>query len=338
VIDESHVTVPQIRGMFNGDRARKDTLVEHGFRLPSARDNRPLTYDEFNARVGQMIYVSATPTEFEIKDSEQVVEQVVRPTGLIDPEIVVRPIVGDKKKNTLSQVEDLLVRIHERIAAGERVLVTTLTKKTAEDLTDYLKEKKINVAYIHSDIDTLDRIEIIMNLRLGKNDVLVGVNLLREGLDIPEVSLVAVLDADKEGFLRSETTLIQVCGRAARNVEGRVVLYADVMTGSMKAALDEMTRRRSKQLAYNKEHGISPKTIVKAVQNLEEFQFKAKQKTFGQIFPGLDDNVKDRESLGRVLKELEKQMRAAADVLDFETAALIRDRIRDLKQMEVKAG
>jgi excinuclease ABC subunit B len=214
VIDESHVTVPQIRGMFNGDRARKDTLVEHGFRLPSARDNRPLTYDEFNARVGQMIYVSATPTEFEIKDSEQVVEQVVRPTGLIDPEIVVRPIVGDKKKNTLSQVEDLLVRIHERIAAGERVLVTTLTKKTAEDLTDYLKEKKINVAYIHSDIDTLDRIEIIMNLRLGKNDVLVGVNLLREGLDMPEVSLVAVLDADKEGFLRSETSLIQTIGRA----------------------------------------------------------------------------------------------------------------------------
>ncbi len=339
VIDESHVTVPQIRGMFNGDRARKDTLVEHGFRLPSARDNRPLTYDEFNARVGQMIYVSATPTEFEIKDSEQVVEQVVRPTGLIDPEIVVRPIVGDKKKNTLSQVEDLLVRIHERIALGERVLVTTLTKKTAEDLTDYLKEKKINVAYIHSDIDTLDRIEIIMNLRLGKNDVLVGVNLLREGLDMPEVSLVAVLDADKEGFLRSETSLIQTIGRAARNINGQVVLYADTITGSMKRAMEETSRRRAIQLAYNEKHGITPLTITKTIRNiLEEFGItNDKTKKSAHSKKSRASSVAELDLLGDdrplevIIKDKEEQMRTAAKGLEFELAAILRDEIRELK-------
>ncbi|MEK7624949.1 MAG: helicase-related protein, partial [Patescibacteria group bacterium] len=269
VIDESHVTLPQIRSMYNGDKARKDTLVEHGFRLPSARDNRPLTYVEFDNKIGQAVYVSATPSEYEIKVSEQIVEQIVRPTGLIDPEVIVRPIVGrqdltppllegegkvdsfsSKEKarmrssTGLSQIEDLIIRIEERVKNNERVLVTTLTKKMAEDLTDYLKEKKIKVAYLHSDISTLDRIEVIMNLRLGNNDVIVGVNLLREGLDMPEVSLVAVLDADKEGFLRSETSLIQTIGRAARNVNGQVVLYADQITGSMKKAMGETSRRR----------------------------------------------------------------------------------------------
>ncbi len=339
VIDESHVTVSQVRGMYNGDRARKDTLVEHGFRLPSARDNRPLTYDEFDKRVGQTIYVSATPGEYEVEISEQVVEQVVRPTGLIDPEVIIRPIVGDKKKGTLSQVEDLYIRIQERIADGERVLVTTLTKKMAEDLTEYLKEKKVKVAYIHSDIQTLERIEIITDLRLGKHDVLVGVNLLREGLDMPEVSLVAILDADKEGFLRSETSLIQTIGRAARNVNGRVVLYADHTTNSMQRAIDETARRRAIQLKYNEDHGITPQTIKKTIRNiLEEFGISSdkskkgdrKKNARNQSVAELD-LLGDARPLEEIIKDKEKQMREAAKDLEFEMATILRDEIRELK-------
>ncbi|EKD43562.1 MAG: hypothetical protein ACD_72C00221G0001, partial [uncultured bacterium] len=270
VVDESHVTIPQIRGMYFGDKARKDVLIDHGFRLPSASDNRPLKYDEFEERTKQMIYVSATPTDFEIQNSQQVVEQVVRPTGLIDPEIIICPVTG--KGKVLSQIEDLIIRIEQRVKINERILVTTLTKKMAEDLTEFLEKKKIKVKYIHSDIDTLERIEIITSLRRGEIDVIVGVNLLREGLDMPEVSLVAILDADKEGFLRSNTSLIQTIGRAARNVNGLVVLYADHITGSMKSAMSETERRRKIQIAYNKKHGITPKTIEKTIRNiLEEF-------------------------------------------------------------------
>lgn len=339
VIDESHVTVSQIRGMYNGDRARKDTLVEHGFRLPSARDNRPLAYKEFDARVGQIVYVSATPTEYETSVSQQVVEQVVRPTGLIDPEVIVRPIVGDPKKGTKSQVEDLLVRIDERVASGERVLVTTLTKKMAEDLTDYLKEKKIKVAYLHSDIQTLERIEIITDLRLGKYDVLVGVNLLREGLDMPEVSFIAILDADKEGFLRSETSLIQTIGRAARNVNGQVVLYADTITGSMERAMAETERRRKIQLEYNKKHGITPATIQKAIRNiLEEFGITADKAKRGDRRRAARassvaelDLLGDARPLEEIIKDKEQQMKSAAKDLEFELATILRDEIRELR-------
>ncbi len=362
IIDESHVTVPQIRAMYNGDQARKNTLVEHGFRLPSARDNRPLRYEEFEERVAQTVYVSATPTEYELQVSEQVVEQVVRPTGLIDPEVVVRPITArphpalplkgeaaippllsrrgrEERSGGLSQIEDLLVRIDERIKQGERVLVTTLTKKMAEDLTEYLKEKKIKVAYIHSDILTLERIEIIADLRLGKSDVLVGVNLLREGLDMPEVSLVAILDADKEGFLRSETSLIQTIGRAARNVNGQVVLYADEMTGSMDRAIAETERRRKIQLAYNKEHGITPRTIEKTIRNiLEEFGIsKSKQTTVNSKQKRGRRSVVDLDLLGdarpmeEIIKDKEMQMREAAQGLEFELATILRDEIRELR-------
>ncbi len=355
IIDESHVTVPQIRAMYNGDKARKDTLVEHGFRLPSARDNRPLTFAEFDARVGQTIFVSATPTEYEIQVSKQVAEQVVRPTGLVDPEIVVRPVTGGngtRKKeqgaSELSQIEDLIIRIEERIKSGERVLVTTLTKKMAEDLTEYLKEKKIKVAYIHSDIDTIERIEIITDLRLGKTDVIVGVNLLREGLDMPEVSLVAILDADKEGFLRSEVSLIQTIGRAARNVNGQVVLYADSITGSMERAMNETQRRRKIQLAYNEAHGITPKTIEKAIKNiLEEFGIssdrttqkagkagKARKATLTEL-----DLLGDARPLEQIIKAKEVQMKEAAQKLEFELAALLRDEMRELNaRMKAEAS
>ena len=344
IIDESHVTVPQIRAMYAGDRSRKDVLVEHGFRLPSCRDNRPLTFDEFEQKVCSTIYTSATPTEFELKKSEQVVEQIVRPTGLIDPEIIIRPITGKKTKNqeinkSKSQIEDLLTRIDERIASGERVLVTTLTKRMAEDLTDYLKEKKIKVGYIHSDVATLERIQIITDLRLGKIDVLVGVNLLREGLDMPEVSLVAILDADKEGFLRSETSLIQTIGRAARNVNGRVLLYADNITGSIKRAVSETNRRRTIQLAYNKEHGITPKTIQKAITNiLEEFGLtikgkgkKSKNQKINKAITELD-TLGDARSMAEIIKDKENQMRDAAKRLEFELAVILRDELTVLKK------
>jgi len=338
VVDESHVTIPQVRGMYFGDKARKDVLIEHGFRLPSASDNRPLTYDEFEERTKQMIYVSATPTDFEIKNSQQVVEQVVRPTGLVDPEIVVCPVTG--KGKVKSQIEDLIVRIEERIKISERILVTTLTKKMAEDLTDYLEKKKIKVKYLHSDIDTLERIEIITALRRGEIDVIVGVNLLREGLDMPEVSLVAILDADKEGFLRSNTSLIQTIGRAARNVNGQVVLYADSITGSMKQAMAETERRRKIQLAYNQEHGITPKTIEKNIRNiLEEFGIssdkskksnkhsKDKMKAITKL-----DTLGDTRPLDVIIKEKEKQMKEAAKSLEFELAAILRDEIHELKK------
>lgn len=315
VIDESHVTVPQLSGMYEGDASRKRTLVEYGFRLPSAADNRPLRFPEFEARVGQRIYTSATPGPYEKKNSEQVVEQIVRPTGLIDPKIIIRPARG--------QVEDLIPRIEERVLRKERVLVTTLTKKMAEDLSAYLEEKKVKVNYLHSDVKTLDRIRILTDLRKGKYDVLVGVNLLREGLDLPEVSLVAILDADKEGFLRSETSLIQTIGRAARNVAGEVLMYADHITGSVERAVRETERRRELQLAYNKKHGITPTTIEKAIKD---------------ILPDVDAVLnleskplpKSQKALDEMIRAKEKEMREAANNLDFELAAILRDEIRVL--------
>ena len=336
VVDESHVTIPQIRGMYFGDKARKDVLIDHGFRLPSASDNRPLKYDEFEERIKQMIYVSATPTDFEIQNSQQVVEQVVRPTGLIDPEIIICPVTG--KGKVLSQIEDLIIRIEQRVKINERILVTTLTKKMAEDLTEFLEKKKIKVKYIHSDIDTLERIEIITSLRRGEIDVIVGVNLLREGLDMPEVSLVAILDADKEGFLRSNTSLIQTIGRAARNVNGLVVLYADHITGSMKSAMSETERRRKIQIAYNKKHGITPKTIEKTIRNiLEEFGItrdpnkKTKKRGKDRLAEITKlDTLGDARPLDVIIKEKERQMREAAKGLEFELAAILRDEVHNL--------
>ncbi len=350
VIDESHVTIPQLRGMFAGDRSRKDTLIEHGFRLPSARDNRPLTYEEFDARTKKVIYVSATPDDYEMKLSDQVVEQIVRPTGLVDPEIIIAPVTGKKGEETRlpegrSQIEDLLVRIEERIKNNERTLVTTLTKKMAEDLSEYLKEKKIKVTYLHSDIETLERIQIITDLRKGKTDVLVGVNLLREGLDMPEVSLVAILDADKEGFLRSATSLVQTIGRAARNINGQVVLYADNITGSITKAIDETNRRRTIQLAYNKKHGITPKTIEKTIKNiLEDFGLtlneekqKGRLKKKAKKLSVTDlDLIGDARPLHEIIKDKEKLMREAADHLEFELAAILRDEVRELKNRASK--
>ena len=336
VIDESHVTVPQIGGMFAGDKSRKDTLVEHGFRLPSARDNRPLNYTEFEERINKVLYISATPSDYEIRESEQVVEQIVRPTGLIDPEIIIKPITGGKTK---SQIEDLIVRIDERVKSNERVLVTTLTKKMAEDLNDYLLDKKYKVGYIHSDIQTLERIETITNLRKGVIDVLVGVNLLREGLDMPEVSLVAILDADKEGFLRSSTSLIQTIGRAARNVNGQVILYADNITGSIKKAVDETQRRREIQLAYNKKHNITPKTIQKSIKDiLGELGITNVRNTKGAKVRNTKNNILELDLLGdnrpleEIIKDKEKQMKAAAKNLEFELAVILRDEVRELKK------
>ncbi len=343
IIDESHVTLPQIRAMYKGDRARKDTLVEHGFRLPSARDNRPLKYEEFDKRAHSMIYVSATPGEYEKEVSGQVVEQVVRPTGLVDPQILIRPVTGNNKNK--SQIEDVIDRIGGRIKLNERTLVTTLTKRTAEDLTDHLIQRGIKVKYLHSDIHTLERIEIITELRRGEIDVLIGVNLLREGLDMPEVSLVAILDADKEGFLRSETSLIQTIGRAARNVNGLVILYADEITNSMKRAIDETDRRRDIQLKYNEEHNITPKTINKSIKNLLE-QFGIVNNEDGKLTSRKRKSNKNKKSIleldllgdarpiNAIIKDKEKKMKEAAKRLEFEYATILRDEIRELRAKE----
>ncbi|HEY4689839.1 MAG TPA: excinuclease ABC subunit UvrB [Anaerolineae bacterium] len=320
VMDESHISVPQVRGMYHGDRSRKEELVKYGFRLPSALDNRPLTFDEFEARMGQTIFTSATPAEYEIKHSQQVVQQIIRPTGLVDPEIVVRPVQG--------QVDDLVGRIQERVGRGERILVTTLTKRMAEDLSDYLKELGIKVHYLHSEIETIERTEILRDLRLGHYDVVVGINLLREGLDLPEVSLVAILDADKEGFLRSDTSLIQTMGRAARHIHGTVVMYADKVTDSMRRAIDETNRRREVQTRYNQEHGIVPASIVKAVRDLtDSIRVAAEDKAEYRV-----SRTMPKDELARLIKELEKQMKAAAKELEFEKAALLRDQIMELRQ------
>jgi len=328
VIDESHVTIPQLGGMYRGDRSRKENLVEYGFRLPSALDNRPLRFDEFERLAPQTLFISATPGPYESEHAGAVVEQVIRPTGLIDPEIEVRPAA--------TQVDDLLSRIRERVGAGDRVLVTTLTKRMAEDLTGYLAEHAVRVRYLHSDIDTVERVEIIRDLRLGEFDVLVGINLLREGLDMPEVSLVAILDADKEGFLRSERSLIQTIGRAARNLHGKAILYADEITGSMRRAMDETERRRKKQLAYNKAHGITPRSIQKAVTDIMEgalgagpssvrefAQVAEELHTYGHLTP---------KQLTQQIERLEKEMYRHARDLEFEEAARLRDQIRHLKK------
>jgi len=330
IIDESHATMPQLRGMYHGDQSRKKTLVEFGFRLPSALDNRPLMYEEFEARRGQTIYVSATPAPYELTlTGGEFVEQVVRPTGLVDPEVVVKPIDG--------QVDDLLAEIRARAAAGERVLVTTLTKRMAEDLTEYYREVGVKVEYLHSDVQTLERMKILRELRKGTFDVLVGVNLLREGLDLPEVSLVAILDADKEGFLRSEGSLIQTMGRAARNVNGKAILYADKRTDSMRAAMDETARRRAVQEAYNAEHGITPETITRALDELMSTPVAADYSTVPLDEEDSEEIFEDQEALIAEITRLDKAMRAAADRLDFETAAGHRDRIRYLETKGVLA-
>lgn len=322
VIDESHVTLPQIRGMYNGDQARKQVLVDHGFRLPSALDNRPLKFEEFESKVQQIIFVSATPGPYELEHTPVMTEQIIRPTGLLDPKVEVRPIEG--------QIDDLIGEINKRTERNERVLITTLTKKMSEDLTDYLKDIGIKVAYLHSEIKTLERIEVIRDLRIGKYDVLVGINLLREGLDIPEVSLVAILDADKEGFLRSERSLIQTMGRAARNENGQVIMYADKITDSMQRAIEETERRREKQMAYNEEHHITPKTIKKDVRDViratsvaeEQPELESKTKSYSKL------TKKEREN---VIENMEKEMREAAKALDFERAAELRDIVFELK-------
>ncbi|AHA08347.1 TPA: excinuclease ABC subunit B [Bacillus toyonensis] len=320
VMDESHVSVPQVRAMYNGDQARKQVLVDHGFRLPSALDNRPLTFDEFEEKMNQVIYVSATPGPYELEQSPEVIEQIIRPTGLLDPPIDIRPIEG--------QIDDLLGEIQDRIAKNERVLITTLTKKMSEDLTDYLKDVGIKVNYLHSEIKTLERIEIIRDLRLGKFDVLVGINLLREGLDIPEVSLVAILDADKEGFLRSERSLIQTIGRAARNENGRVIMYADRITRSMGIAIEETQRRRTIQEAYNEEHGITPKTIQKGVRDVIRATTAAEEPETYEATPAKKMTKKERE---KTIAKIEAEMKEAAKALDFERAAELRDLLLELK-------
>ncbi len=328
VIDESHVTLPQLHGMYAGDQSRKNTLVEFGFRLPSAKDNRPLRYEEFADRVGQTIYVSATPGEYERKESEQIVEQIIRPTGLLDPELFVRPVL--EKGNYPGQVQDFIAEAVKEIKTGGRVLATTLTKKMAEDLSVFLKEQKIKAEYLHSDIKTIERIQILTQFRKGEFDCLVGVNLLREGLDLPEVSFIGILDADKEGFLRSETSLIQTIGRAARNDKGRVILYADNMTGSMERAINETNRRRETQIAYNKEHGITPKTIQKNIKDITNQLSKVHDKAVqGEL--AIDKKLFEKNP-NKLLKIKEKQMKEAVKVLDFETAAILRDEIKILKE------
>ena len=377
IIDESHVAVPQIGAMYSGDASRKQALVDYGFRLPSCKDNRPLKFKEFEERVGQVIYTSATPSKYELEKSREageqlrrikvgaptetsgVVEQVIRPTGLVDPIVEVRPIIerkaslpaplqrrGGKENNTTSvslplggrvrdgaypgQIADFIAEAEKNIKAGGRVIATTLTKKMAEDLSEYLKEKGIKAEYLHSDIKTIDRIEILTNLRRGAFDCLVGVNLLREGLDLPEVTLIGILDADKEGFLRSDTSLIQIIGRAARNVDGKVILYADIMTGSMERAIDETNRRREKQIAYNKKHGITPKTIIKKIQDITDQLQSKHQKTVKEL---LTFDIKTEKNIKALIKYKEKQLNSAAKILDFETAALLRDEILELTKI-----
>ena len=316
-IDESHMSLPQLRAMYNGDRARKTNLVDYGFRLPAAFDNRPLNFEEFNERITQVVYVSATPGQYELEMADNVAEQVIRPTGLVDPPIEVRPVKG--------QIDDLLGEIKKCVSSDGRVLVTTLTKKMAESLTEFLAEQGQKVRYLHSDIGTMERMEIIMGLRRGDFDVIVGINLLREGLDMPEVKLVAILDADKEGFLRSESSLIQTIGRAARNAESKVIMYADVMTGSMERAIKETDRRREKQTAYNKAHNITPRTIVKKITNTIEITTKAT----GEVREG---------DIGKQIESLQGLMKTASAALDFETAIKLRDRIAELKKLEREAG
>jgi excinuclease ABC subunit B len=340
IIDESHMTVPQVRGMYNGDRARKEVLVGYGFRLPSALDNRPLMFSEFEGHLNQAVYVSATPGPYEKEHAEQIVEQVIRPTGLVDPVVEVRPTKG--------QIDDLLREIKQRTAVGQRVLVTTLTKRMAEDLTEYLAELTIKVHYLHSEIHTIERIEILRDLRLGVYDVVVGINLLREGLDLPEVSLVAVLDADKEGFLRSGSALIQTIGRAARHVEGKAILYADVMTDSMRTAIDETNRRRAIQEAYNREHNIEPQSIVKSIRDLtDRVRVMAESKPEYKIDPKVDDGGRGMvlrsspellapEDLSKLIKSIEQEMKDAAKALEFERAAALRDQLVELRRIEVE--
>ena len=320
IIDESHMTIPQVRGMYHGDRSRKDILVEYGFRLPSALDNRPLNFSEFEQHMNQVIYTSATPGPYEYAHNQQVVEQVIRPTGLLDPTVEVKPTKG--------QIDDLMEQIKNRVDRGERVLVTTLTKRMAEDLADYLREMSIKTHYLHSEINTLERVEILRDLRLGVYDVVVGINLLREGLDLPEVSLVAILDADKEGYLRSNTALIQTMGRAARHAEGHIIMYADVMTDSMRRAIEETQRRRKIQEAYNKEHGITPEGIKKAIKDITE-QLRA----VAEPKPEYAAAGIPKEEVARLIKSLESQMKAAAKKLEFERAALLRDQIIDLRRV-----
>ncbi|MGZ5318948.1 MAG: helicase-related protein, partial [Actinomycetota bacterium] len=331
VLDESHVTLGQLHGMYEGDLSRKSNLVEYGFRLPSAIDNRPLRFDEFNERVQQLVFMSATPGPYELRVSDRIVEQIVRPTGLVDPEVQVRPTKG--------QVDDLIAEIRARTEKDQRVLVTTLTKKMAEDLTDYLVEMGIRVRYLHSEVDTIQRIEIVRDLRLGEFDVLVGINLLREGLDLPEVSLVAILDADKEGFLRSETSLVQTIGRAARNVDGTVLMYADQVTDSMKSAIGETQRRRQIQLAYNVEHGIDPQTVRRKITDILQSMRGGEE---GETVPRRQRRTKasrpemPTEELERLIASLEEEMHQAAKDLRFEYAARIRDEVHDLRK-ELKA-
>ena len=323
-IDESHMTLPQIRGMFNGDRSRKEVLVEYGFRLPSALDNRPLNFGEFEQFVNQAVYVSATPGPYEFEHSQQMVEQVIRPTGLTDPIIEVKPTEG--------QIDDLLYQIKVRVDRGERCIVTTLTKRMSEELADYLREMGVRTHYLHSEIDTLERSEILRDLRLGVYDVIVGINLLREGLDLPEVSLVAILDADKEGYLRSTTSLVQTIGRAARHVEGHVIMYADRVTDSMKRAIDETERRREIQRVYNLEHGITPQSIQKTIHDITE-RVRAIAET--EATYAVDSSDMPRDDILRLIKDLESQMKTAAKGLEFEKAALLRDQITDLRKVMV---
>ncbi|GMO64333.1 MAG: excinuclease ABC subunit B [Endomicrobiia bacterium] len=328
IADESHISLPQIRGMYEGDKSRKQTLVDFGFRLPSALDNRPLKFQEFEKLIKRFMMVSATPGVYELKRSKkQVVDLVIRPTGLVDPEVIIRPING--------QIQDLMQELQKNVKKKHRTLVTTLTKNMSEDLATYLKEKDFKVKYLHSEIDTLKRIEILKDLRLGHFDILVGINLLREGLDLPEVSLVVVLDADKEGFLRSKSTLIQICGRAARNIEGRVIFYADTITDSMQKALEEMNRRRKKQLEYNKKNNIKPKSIIKAVRELDEFKNLSRDKSINHIIPEEQyEYTVTPKNIDKIIKDIELQMKKSADNLDFESASVLRNKMFELKSMK----